>query len=255
MSTTPQTTQPICNHERRPGTTVCLHCRHNERIAAGERRNKLLLRAAALGIVLVVGGVTVAMSANALRGRLNQEKKAEAVPAQVVASAGSTPTDSAPPAATVPADTTAATPAATPNVVPQPQPPVAQQGITSHPPFAPVIAAGQSTLADSATATRTDSVVVVSFDTPALRTRMPEKFEVFLRTTLRRVYGAAIDSSLAKIPQGGLVGQGNLLYDLPTRGIHIPVSPTWKLDVFPEIRPGQDGPLVVRYRASLSPVQ
>jgi hypothetical protein len=26
----------------------------------------------------------------------------------------------------------------------------------------------------------------------------------------------------------------------------------WHLDIYPEIRPGQDGPLVVRYRASVS---
>ncbi len=251
MSNAPQSAQLVCNHERRPGTTVCLHCRHAERIAAGERRNKLLLRGSALAIVLVVAGATAWMSASALRGRFSAEKR-DAEPAQLVASAASTtPTNDAAHTAPTVAANAPATVAPSPGA--PPQQPIAQQGISAHPPLVPVVAAGESKLGDGITVLRTDSVVTLSFDTPMLRTRRPDKFEAFLRTTLPRVYGPAIDSSLAKIPEGALAGQGNLLYDLPTRGIHIPVSATWKLDVFPEIRPGQDGPLVIRYRASLSP--
>ncbi len=253
MSNAPQAAQITCNHERRPGTTVCLHCRHAERRAAGERRKKLLLRGSALAIVVAVAGVTVWMSASVLRGRWGSAKKDGAVPAQVVASAASTPaaTDTNQ-VATIAANTPAPVAQEAGTVPPRP---VAQQGLSSRPPLVPVIAPGESALGENITALRSDSVVMLSFDAPMLRTRRPEKFEAFLRTTLRQVYGAAIDSSLAKIPEGGLAGQGNLLYDLPTRGIHIPVSAAWKLDVYPEIRPGQDGPLVIRYRASLSPNQ
>ena len=78
---------------------------------------------------------------------------------------------------------------------------------------------------------------------------MPEKFERFLRATLPRVYGPAIEPALAAVPFGGLTAQGALLSELPTRGIRVPVGQGWTLDVFPDTRPGQDGPLVIRYRS------
>ena len=93
-------------------------------------------------------------------------------------------------------------------------------------------------------------MVTLSFDAPMLRTRIPVKFEIFLRSTLHQIYGKAIDSTLAAIPDGAIAAQGDLIAELPTRGIHIPVADGWRLDVFPETRPGQDGPLVVRYRAA-----
>ena len=97
-------------------------------------------------------------------------------------------------------------------------------------------------------AMRNDSVVTLSFDKPLTRTRSPEKFEQLLRTTLPKVYGPAIDTVLSKLPSGDLSNQGNLVSELPTRGIRVPVRDTWTLAVYPETRPGQDGPLVVRYR-------
>ena len=115
--------------------------------------------------------------------------------------------------------------------------------------LAPTIKVGDTPLGVGVVATRNDSGVTVLFDTPELRTRGPEKFESFLRTTLSKIYGPRIDAALASVPPGKLVGQGNLLYELPTRGIQLPIQPGWRLEVYPEIRPGQDGPLVVRYRA------
>ncbi len=118
-------------------------------------------------------------------------------------------------------------------------------------PFAPVLPQGQSQLADGITATRRDSVVVVSFDTKLARTRRPDKFEQFVRTTLPSIYGTAVDSVLRKVPVGALAGQGDLVNELPTRGMRIPASSGWTITLFPMTRPGQDGPLVVQYRVSV----
>jgi hypothetical protein len=217
---------------------VCLHCRHAERLAASQRRKKLAFRGAALGVVVAVVGFTGSLSANALRDRFRT--RAAEHPVTVVATPVAA-TEAEPIASA--SDTSSAAPA-----------PVVQQGDvgTLPAPLVPVIAMGRSVLRDSIAVVRTDSNVVLSFDTPMLRTRMPEKFENFLRSTLRDVYGRAIDSTLAKMPEGSIASQGNLIAELPTRGIHIPVSGAWTLDVYPETRPGQDGPLVIRYRAAVT---
>src|SRR5690349_9918944 len=70
----------ICTHERRPGTTVCLHCRHAERLAARARRKRFLLRASAVGIVatvFVAGGVAAAVT---IRGKLAPRHAARVAP-------------------------------------------------------------------------------------------------------------------------------------------------------------------------------
>jgi hypothetical protein len=54
------------------------------------------------------------------------------------------------------------------------------------------------------------------------------------------------------VAPGKLSGQGDLLYELPVRGIHLPLDPARHLEIFPEIRPGRDGPLVIRYRAAVA---
>ena len=100
-------------------------------------------------------------------------------------------------------------------------------------------------------AIRADSVVTVAFDTPLARTRLPEKFEQFVRLTLPQIYGPSIDGVLAKLPVGAIASQGSLLYDLPVRGARIPIANAWAIRLYPETRPGQDGPLVVRYNVSV----
>jgi len=112
---------------------------------------------------------------------------------------------------------------------------------------------GSSELPDGVTALRGDSEVVVSFDLTMVRTRRPDKFEQFVRSTLPAIYGSGIRDALAKIPYGGLASQGELLNELPRRGMRIPVSGEWTIRLFPETRPGQDGPLVVRYRVAVVP--
>jgi hypothetical protein len=118
-------------------------------------------------------------------------------------------------------------------------------------PVSPLVPQGQSSLPDSLLATRADSVITVSFDRTMIRTRNPWKFERLVRSTLPALYGPLADSALARIPEGGLVRQGDLINELPTRGMRIPVAPGWTFTLFPITRPGQDGPLVTQYRVSV----
>jgi hypothetical protein len=213
-----------CTHERRPGTTVCLLCRQEARLAAADRRKKMLLRGTAVGIIVAV--IALGMS-NAVLSRA----KSGAPPADPAAAARVQGTSA--PADSIVTQGNAATAS------------VANQ------PLSPILKPGETPLQFGVKATRSDSGMVVAFDTPELRTRIPEKFERFLRWSLPQLYGPRADSLLAAIPIGTLVSQGNLLYELPTRGIHLPIDSSWKLEIYPEIRPGQDGPLVIRYRASV----
>jgi hypothetical protein len=118
-------------------------------------------------------------------------------------------------------------------------------------PVSPLVPQGQSSLPDSLLAMRADSVITVSFDRTMIRTRNPWKFERLVRSTLPALYGPLADSALARIPEGGLVRQGDLINELPTRGMRIPVAPGWTFTLFPITRPGQDGPLVTQYRVSV----
>lgn len=234
----------VCTHERRPGTTVCLHCRHEARVLARVRRKQLVLRGGALVVALAVVGTAGLLSAGALRNRAAKR----GTPAPIVTIAESSPAkDSGTSAAAANGPNTSAT---VPTNVP-----VAQQGELARrdgAPASPVIAMGQTSLGNGVTAVRDDSTVTLAFDTPDIRTRMPDKFERFIRTTLPRIYGAAADSALAALPMGNIVSsQKVLLYDLPTRGIHIALHAGWSIALYPETRAGQDGPLVVRYRASV----
>lgn len=231
-----QSAAPTCTHERRPGTTVCLHCRHAERIAAAERRKKLALRGAALGIVVAVLGTAGLMSASAIRGKIASRGVSEQKPL-----ASSAPASDSANGTTVPAIHQAGTQAV----------PVADSATHEpRPDVLPKIAMGQTVLGDSVVAVRTDSNVTLMFDKPMTRTRMPDKFERLLRRTLSEVYGSQVETVLSGLPEGALI-QGDLLKELPARGIHVPMSNDWKLSIYPETRPGQDGPLVVRYRVAV----
>lgn len=245
MSSAPESIPPTCTHERRPGTTVCLLCRQEARVAASDRRKKVLLRGTAGAIVIAV--IAIGMSnASALRGRTIAKAK---VPTDSAASARIDTATSVPTDSVLPAGSLGTAPLAAP-VVTHPTP-TAPTSAGSSMPMSPVIHVGDTPLGNGVVATRSDSGVLVAFDTPDLRTRMPEKFERFLRATLPQVYGPSIEAKLTSIPAGQLVAQGNLLYALPTRGIHLPLQPGWHLEVYPEIRPGEEGPLVVRYRTSV----
>lgn len=106
-------------------------------------------------------------------------------------------------------------------------------------------------LKDSVVAIRAGNSVTVHFDTPNGRTRRPEKFEQIVRATLPVIYGPAVDSLLARVPRGALAGAGGLLTELPKRGFRVPLGTGWMLALWPGTRSGQNGPLVVAYRASV----
>jgi hypothetical protein len=120
------------------------------------------------------------------------------------------------------------------------------------PELAPVIGEGQTDLRDGIVAVRGGGEVKVFFDQPLTRTRRPEKFEMIVRETLPQIYGAAADSALAAIPAGTLVPREGLVTELPAQGLTIPLRDGQSLRVWPETRPGQEGPLVVRYRATVA---
>ena len=149
-------------------------------------------------------------------------------------------------------------PPATPQVEAQPvTPPATAPVVPATParpaPFAPVILRGETMLADSIVATRSDSDVVVNFDRALLRTRRPNKFEQLVRTTLESVYGAPGAAVMRKLPYGAIASQGDLINELPTRGVRIPVDSAWVIRVLPETKVGDGGPIVVRYRVRLVP--
>jgi hypothetical protein len=134
---------------------------------------------------------------------------------------------------------------------------VAHQAVTpsveapAQPRLAFAVPEGRTALRDSVFAVRAGDSVIVHFDNMLTRTRRPDKFERVLRETLPAVYGARADSLLAALPDGKILGGGELLTELPARGIHLSVGDKWRLDIWPETRPGRDGPLVVRYRTKL----
>jgi hypothetical protein len=128
--------------------------------------------------------------------------------------------------------------------------PPALASTPSHAAPSPIIANGRTDLGDGLFAIRAGDTVTVHFDTPSTRTRRRDKFERVLRATLPKVYGAPADSLLAAIPVGALVPVGVLPAELSDRGLRLPPRDGRQLIIWPETRPGRDGPLVVAYRTA-----
>jgi hypothetical protein len=194
-----------------------------------------MLRGAAGAIVVATGLAATALGATAIRTARRTDSAQSKTPVKRVADSARGPIDST---ARTPTSAAAGSLAATPPVVAKASAP------------APTIPMGNSSLDGGITAERTDTAVTISFDMPMTRTRRPDKFEQLVRATLPNIYGSKIDSALTSIPSGGLAKQGDLLTELPSRGMRIPVDSAWEIRVFPETRKGVEGPLVVRYRAS-----
>ena len=261
-----------CPHERRPGTTVCLHCRHAERLAARAVRGRIFTHVMLGGAVLGVVAVAVSAAMAAFDGQ--QQAAAAPVSALVtpaavqaeppapspVAAAASREASPAPaasiamlPAATPPAEANAAavtTPASQASSVtapaPAPKPAAAAELL---PALYPMVPEGTSPLADDMSVDRRGDTVIVHFDTELGRTRRPEKFDAIARATLVQVYGAAAEPVLEQTAAGTIARTGDLLADLPARGIRIPAGDGTTLSIWPITRPGRDGPIVVAYRA------
>jgi hypothetical protein len=223
------------------------------------------LRGTAVGIVVTTFIAAGALGATAIRNKVEDASANRLARANDSARAAE---KSAQPAPNAGAQTKSAAagvlpPAPVPTPTKTPAPSVASAGSpaprTSGQPEArtsaslrPVIPVGQSSLPDSVTAVRGDSDVVVSFDLMMVRTRRAAKFEQLVRSTLPLIYGRPASDALSKIADGGLASQGELLDELPKKGLRIPGA-GWTIRLFPETRPGQDGPLVVRYRVSVTP--
>lgn len=218
----PAPTPPVCTHDLGVGTTVCLRCRQEQRQIARARQQRLVGMGGMLAIALVGVYVVVASATNAVRAARHERNAARVSPAPA-----------SPAEAPAPASSHATTAAAP---------------VPSGAPLAIIVAAGRTALADSMIVERSGNEATVHFDTQAARTRRRDKFEHVVRQTLPAVYGARADSVLAAIPEGALVAGGDLLRELTARGIHVGLRDGWSLELWPETRPGRDGPLVVRYR-------
>lgn len=129
---------------------------------------------------------------------------------------------------------------------------VAPVGATATRRLAPVIPPGRTALRDTLVAERAGDTVRVRFDLVMVRTRRADKFESIVRSTLPQVYGAPADSALQALPAGAVTRAGDLTTTLAERGLHIPLADGRTISVWPEVRPGRDGPLVVAYRTVAS---
>jgi hypothetical protein len=112
---------------------------------------------------------------------------------------------------------------------------------------------GRTGLRDSMYVERDADSVVVHFDTELARTRRRDKFEATVRATLPVLYGASVDSMLAALPVGAITGDRDLVSEVAVRGVRLPVPAGGTLELWPVTRPGRDGPLVVGYRARVTP--
>ena len=239
----PTPASAACSHDLGPGTTVCLRCRQERRDAARARQQQLVALSGVVAMGLLGVYVMGASAANAWNTSASEERRTPAR-ASVVASSVSSGTEVTQQGITFASSTTDAPASATA--------PAATSAVVVQPPLSLIVAEGRTALPDSLIAERGGDSVAVDFDTPATRTRRRDKFESVVRRTLPMVYGAGIDSVLQSIPPGEIAGGADLLTELPKRGVHLRVAQGWTLDLWPETRLGQDGPLVVGYRARVT---
>jgi hypothetical protein len=118
--------------------------------------------------------------------------------------------------------------------------------------LAPVVGPGRTDVGDGLYIERAGDSVTVHFDTPETRTRRRDKFERVVRRTLPEVYGSAAEVLLSSIPEGTLVESADLVTEIAERGVELDAGDGWKFALWPETRPGQDGPLVVSYRVAIT---
>jgi len=246
---------PPCDHELRPGTTVCLRCQHAERAVKLARQRQLIARGTAATLVLGVIAAIGIGGATAIRGyvatRATQPTARDDVPQPAATDSAADPSETA----AADSATTAPIPSpATETVAASPGLSRATSPSTGAGVFVtPVVPVGRTALRDTMVADRAGDTVRVSFDLAPSRTRRPEKFEAIVRSTLPQVYGAAVDSALRALPDGAVARAGDLVTTLPDQGFRIPLAGGRTIAVWPETRAGRDGPLVVAYRAVASP--
>jgi hypothetical protein len=233
-----------CTHERRPGTAACLYCRREARLATRARRNRFFARTGTITLGVAVVAMAGASGMKAFAGwrppawirntasavMIVQSRDPSAPHLMLVSSNARTAATHAPVVASV-----------SPSIL-------APAVRVAVPPLQPIVSQGTTMLPDSLVAVRSGDSVTLHFDTPGARTRRPEKFEQIVRSTLPAIYGPSVSELLARIPIGRLAQAGDLLTELPTRGVRLSLGAGWILGVWPETRSGHDGPLVVTYR-------
>lgn len=210
-----------CAHERRPGTTVCLYCRADERAAVRQRRQRQLARLGVYG----GGAALVAVAALAVFTTVRGDG-VEVDTAVAVADAREAQADFSPEQAG------AARPIA--------------RAIVN---WEPAVPHGRTGLDAGMFAERTGDTVTVHFDTRDARTRRSDKFENVVRATLPVVLGEPARIALGRIPSGSLVAPGRLVESVGATPLQLPVGDGRVITLAPGSRMGQDGPLVVSYRA------
>ena len=244
----------VCTHDLGYGTSVCLRCRQEQRDAARARQQRLIALSGVAAMGLLGIYVMGASAANAWHTKSTTDTIRVPARASVVASSVNGGADVKQQGQSPAVEPSPAPPmvAATPIVASAAVASVAVAMPALKPPLDLIMGEGRTDLTESLIAERGGDSVIVDFDTPDTRTRRRDKFERVVRQTLPMVYGARVDSVLRAIPEGGIVGGADLLTELPKRGVHLKVADGWTLDLWPETRPGQDGPLVVSYRARIS---
>jgi len=210
------------------------------------RQRQLMARGAATTLVLAViaaVGVAAATAIHSRGGAKNTEPAAAgdaSMPARATADSGNSDTSATSPD---PAPSAPAPAAATASVTRAARSEVAASSV------APLVPVGRTALRDTMVADRAGDTVRVSFDLVLSRTRRADKFEAIVRSTLPQVYGALADSALRALPVGTVARAGDLTTTLAERGFQIPVAGGRTIAVWPEMREGRDGPLVIAYRA------
>jgi hypothetical protein len=245
---------------------VCLHCLHNARVEARDRRRRAIVRFSAWTLSVAVVGVVGTAAVNAAMhpaettaapvARRHVPAKVAAVPKRdsTLTVASATVEQQGAPAASSIADSTTqpvSAPVVANSAAARPDTAAPRPAVSTPPApvLRPVIPLGRTDLPGSLYAERRADTVVVHFDTSPARTRRADKFEAIVRQTLRSVYGAVADTLLAAVPAGQLVMHNELLTTLPSRGLHLTSAGGARLQLWPETRPGRDGLLVVAYRA------
>jgi hypothetical protein len=263
-----------CQHERRPHTTVCLLCRRDERAAAVARRRRAVGRVSLIAVAALFFSAGGVAAVTAMEGRwpgapflgrwpaadgwfdLARERtrdvigtltlRASAAPVPIYASP--IVTDSVTLTDSVQGALQADTVLAALNAALR----QAQDSAAAVPPLQPIVGPGRTELRNGLVAVRTGDTVAVHFDTPTARTRLPQKFEQLVRATLPSIYGAFADSLLASVAAGELIRGVDPTTTAARHGVYLPLSAGWSLALWPETRPGRDGPLIIRYRTALT---
>ena len=245
-----------CPHGQR-GTTTCLYCRQEARTAARHRRNRLIAK---VGLMTVVGGILAGLAVSALIAVVPRSRASDSTSssATIQLSAEASPRGAAKAKHTAkveqaanasPREISAVPPAISATPPARSATPPERSATPPEASATPVIAEGRTEFGEGVFAERAGSEVTVHFDTDDLRTRFEEKFERILRSTLPRIFGSQLRPVLDAIPEGTLV-RGDLLHELPTKGITLSLGQGRTLTVWPVTREGRDGPIVDAYRAS-----